>query len=232
MIQQMVAPCNECGGQGNIIPKKDRCQDCTGQKTKRISQEFVVCISRPWNAPLGPFFLFLHSFSYAQVTLAMLLSHQLIAQTPDCAQVHIDPGMRDGDRVTFNGEGDQTPGVEPGDVVVVLREKTHEVCPPSARLMGFLFFPLGLVLASETSKHEQFAVAPQVFSRSGMDLMTEMGITLAEALCGFQRPVKHLDGRTLLVTVLPGEVIKDGAVKSIPGEGMPKPRHPELKGMG
>lgn len=42
MIQQMVAPCNECGGQGNIIPKKDWCKECTGQKTKRISQEFVV----------------------------------------------------------------------------------------------------------------------------------------------------------------------------------------------
>lgn len=58
-----------------------------------------------------------------------------------------------------------------------------------------------------------------------------MNITLVEALCGFQRPLPHLDGRVLAVTVLPGEVIADGAVKVVEGEGMPRPRHPELKGI-
>lgn len=43
MIQQMVAACNECNGQGKTIAKKDRCKECNGGKTKRVSKEFVVC---------------------------------------------------------------------------------------------------------------------------------------------------------------------------------------------
>lgn len=41
-------------------------------------------------------------------------------------QVHIDPGMKDGQRVVFSGEGDQEPGITPGDVVFVVDEKPHE----------------------------------------------------------------------------------------------------------
>ena len=35
--------------------------------------------------------------------------------------------MRDGQQIRFTGEGDQTPGLEPGDIVVVLDEKEHHV---------------------------------------------------------------------------------------------------------
>ena len=33
--------------------------------------------------------------------------------------------MRDGQQVRFSGEGDQEPGLEPGDIVIVLEEKEH-----------------------------------------------------------------------------------------------------------
>ncbi|CAF98323.1 unnamed protein product, partial [Tetraodon nigroviridis] len=42
-------------------------------------------------------------------------------------EVHIDKGMRDGQRITFHGEGDQEPGLEPGDVIIVLDQKEHAV---------------------------------------------------------------------------------------------------------
>ena len=35
--------------------------------------------------------------------------------------------MKDGENIRFSGEGDQEPGIEPGDVVIVLDEKAHEV---------------------------------------------------------------------------------------------------------
>ncbi|KAI1285453.1 DnaJ -like protein subfamily A member 2 [Halotydeus destructor] len=41
-------------------------------------------------------------------------------------EVHVDKGMRDSEKITFRGEGDQQPGVEPGDVVIVLQLKPHE----------------------------------------------------------------------------------------------------------
>lgn len=35
--------------------------------------------------------------------------------------------MDDGKKITFNGEGDQEPGLEPGDIIVVLDEKDHPI---------------------------------------------------------------------------------------------------------
>lgn len=90
-------------------------------------------------------------------------------------EVHIDKGMKNGQTVTFNGESDQTPGAEPGDVVIVIEEKPHER-----------------------------------FQRQGTDLITSVEIDLLTALGGGQFSIKHLDDRILVVTLVPGEIIKDG----------------------
>lgn len=41
-------------------------------------------------------------------------------------EVHVDKGMVDGQKITFGGEGDQEPGLEPGDIIIVLDEKEHD----------------------------------------------------------------------------------------------------------
>lgn len=51
-------------------------------------------------------------------------------------EVHVDKGMKHGQRITFTGEADQAPGVEPGDIVLLLQEKEHEVT-------AFVFVALG-----------------------------------------------------------------------------------------
>lgn len=40
-------------------------------------------------------------------------------------EVVIEKGMKHGDKVKFKGEGDQVPGIEPGDVICVLQQKEH-----------------------------------------------------------------------------------------------------------
>lgn len=42
-------------------------------------------------------------------------------------EVHVDKGMRDGQKITFSGEGDQAPNIIPGDIIIVLDEKPHPV---------------------------------------------------------------------------------------------------------
>ncbi|KAL3282043.1 hypothetical protein HHI36_005245 [Cryptolaemus montrouzieri] len=42
-------------------------------------------------------------------------------------EVHVDKGMKENQKIYFRGEGDQLPDVEPGDVVIVLQQKPHEV---------------------------------------------------------------------------------------------------------
>ncbi|RFU36123.1 hypothetical protein B7463_g249, partial [Scytalidium lignicola] len=39
--------------------------------------------------------------------------------------VHVDRGVRSGHKIEFRGEGDQTPGVQPGDVVFEIEQKPH-----------------------------------------------------------------------------------------------------------
>eukprot|EP01137_Pigoraptor_chileana_P003784 Opistho-2@44497 len=110
-------------------------------------------------------------------------------------EVHIEKGMKDGQKIVFHGEGDQAPGIVPGDIIIVIDEKEHPT-----------------------------------FKRDGQDLVMEIEVELGEALCGFKRIITHLDDRKLLVTSPPGQVIKEGAVKTIKNEGMPRHRNPFEKG--
>lgn len=103
--------------------------------------------------------------------------------------------MEDGKKITFGGEGDQEPGLEPGDIIVVLDEKEHAT-----------------------------------FKRDKTDLHLKMQISLTESLCGFQKVIKTLDNRQLVITSLPGEIIKPGDLKCILNEGMPMYRNPMEKG--
>ena len=110
-------------------------------------------------------------------------------------EVHLEKGMRDGQKIIFSGEGDQEPELQPGDIVIVLDEQEHPV-----------------------------------FKRSKQDLIMRMPLQLVEALCGFQKVIKTLDNRDLVVTCLPGEVIKHDSFKYIMGEGMPQYKNPFEKG--
>ncbi|XP_014664928.1 PREDICTED: dnaJ homolog subfamily A member 1-like [Priapulus caudatus] len=110
-------------------------------------------------------------------------------------EVHVDKGMRDGQKIQFSGEGDQEPGLEPGDILIVLDEKEHET-----------------------------------FRRNGEDLLLKLELELVEALCGFQKVIRTLDERELVITSIPGEVVKHGDIKCVIGEGMPMYRNPLEKG--
>ncbi|KAK6034193.1 DnaJ region [Cooperia oncophora] len=104
--------------------------------------------------------------------------------------------MRHNDKITFPGEGDQSdPDIEPGDVVIVIQVKPHDV-----------------------------------FEREGDDLIAKKAISLNEALCGYEIPLKHLDGRTLILKNKPGDIITPDCVRGIVGEGMPQRRHHDIRG--
>jgi len=58
-------------------------------------------------------------------------------------EVHIEKGMLHGQKIIFNGQGNEEPDVEPGDIVVVLSEKKH---PVFKRADTDLIMPMQLVL--------------------------------------------------------------------------------------
>jgi len=61
-----------------------------------------------------------------------------------------------------------------------------------------------------------------VFTRVDRDLHCKMPITLTEALCGFVKRIKHIDGTEIVIdTKAKGEVVKPGDSKFFWGKGMP-----------
>jgi len=89
----------------------------------------------------------------------------------------------------LEGEADQEPDQEPGDIVFNLVQTEHSI-----------------------------------FKRAGVDLCAEMEVTLAEALCGFDRVViKHLDGRGISIQhpqPVTARVLEPGHIIKVAGEGM------------
>jgi len=110
-------------------------------------------------------------------------------------EVHVDKGMVEGQKIPFRGMADEDPGIEPGDVIIVLCEKEHDV-----------------------------------FQRKGNELIMKMKVGLNEALTGFSRAVKTLDDRELILTCIPGEVVKHEGLKVAVGEGFPIYRNPFERG--
>uniref|UniRef100_A0A4W5LJM4 DnaJ heat shock protein family (Hsp40) member A4 n=1 Tax=Hucho hucho TaxID=62062 RepID=A0A4W5LJM4_9TELE len=110
-------------------------------------------------------------------------------------EVHIDKGMKGGQKIPFHGEGDQEPGLEPGDVVIVLDQQEHPV-----------------------------------YQRQEDDLHMKMNIKLVEALCGFKKTIRTLDGRVLIITSPPGKVVKANDVRCVRNEGMPIHKDPYDRG--
>lgn len=53
-------------------------------------------------------------------------------------EVHVDKGMRDGEKITFRGEGDQQPNVEPGKCCYAAKRQNICVCDAFVLTFSFL----------------------------------------------------------------------------------------------
>ena len=61
-----------------------------------------------------------------------------------------------------------------------------------------------------------------LFKVENLDLSIEKTIPLKAALCGFDFEITHLNGRIFKLANKPGNVIKPGSIKTIPGLGLEK----------
>ena len=59
-----------------------------------------------------------------------------------------------------------------------------------------------------------------IFKRNGLDIIMEKKITLKEALCGFVFEIEHLNGKKFAFNSSPGNIIRDGLIKTIPKLGI------------
>jgi len=183
--------CSKCEGVGGAKDSVSKCTNCHGGGVEvqniQIAPGLVQRVQRPCT----------HCNGAGEVIkdICKTCRGKKRIKVEETLEVNIEKGMRDGEKITFHGKGDQEVGLEPGDIVIVLDEQEHET-----------------------------------FTRRGNNLHILQKLNLTEALCGCHKPIKTLDGRTIVFHLLPGEVIKHEDKRVIPGEGMPMLRHPDEKG--
>merc|ERR1711912_201061 len=183
--------CGKCDGSGVAAEFADRrdaiqtCATCRGQgmviKTRQIGPGMMQQMQSVCPKCNGEGQIMNHKYTCKACNGNKTTKERKILE------IHVEKGMEEGHKITFRGEGDQEPDIEPGDVVIVLIEKKHDV-----------------------------------FQRKNQELIMEMDIDLVDALCGFKRSVNTLDDREIIVTAIPGEIIKEGDIKMVTGEGMPE----------
>ncbi len=61
--------------------------------------------------------------------------------------------MKDGQKIVFSGEGDQEPGIPPGDVIIVLDEQEH---PTFTRKHNHLLIRMELELVESLCGFQKF----------------------------------------------------------------------------
>ena len=123
----------------------------------------------------------------------------------------MDKGMEDGQKVTFSGEGDQEPGLEPGDIIIVLDEKAHTLFKRNGS---------DLVMKMDISLTEALTGM-----RKTIKTLDDRTLVI-QTVSG----MKHHHHFSCFMFFLPGEVIKTGDLKQVQGEGMPQYRNPFEKG--
>lgn len=185
--------CDKCEGRGGKKGAVEKCQTCRGNGIEVKIQMIAPGMAQQIEQVCS------HCHGQGEIIAAKdrckTCNGKKTVRDRKILEVHIEKGMRDGQRISFSGEGDQEPDLQPGDIVIVLEETEHAV-----------------------------------FKRSKQDLVLPMQLQLVESLCGFQKVIKTLDNRDLVVTNLPGEVVKHDSFKTILSEGMPQYKNPFEKG--
>ena len=114
--------CPTCAGRGGKEGAVRRCASCDGQGVKMMMRQMGPMIQR-----------------FQTVCPDCQGEGEMIRDKDRCKQckgkktiverrvlhVHVDKGVKSGKIVKFEGEGDQQPGVEPGDVIFEIEQKPH-----------------------------------------------------------------------------------------------------------
>jgi len=123
--------CKGCNGRGsNKEGAVQTCGACKGQGIRIISQQMGMMIQQiqtHCNECKGKGQIIKDKDRCQKCSGAKVVPEE------KQIEVHIDRGMQSGQRINFYGEGEQEPGLEPGDIVIVLKEKTDDKTEPFKR---------------------------------------------------------------------------------------------------
>lgn len=118
--------CPTCQGKGSPNPAAvQTCQVCGGKGVRTITQQmgpgFISTSRQPCRA------CHQRGVIIAEKDKCPECHGDYVVQTQKEIEVYVDRGARAGQKYTFPNEGDEEPGIEAGDLIVVIEEKPHPV---------------------------------------------------------------------------------------------------------
>lgn len=187
--------CDHCDGSGAEDGARDHCDKCNGQG---------VVIQKQMLAP--------GIFQQMQMQCdkcggrGQIIKHKCskckgnrVVRAEEAFDVSVEKGMPKGVRVNYENDGDESPDMIAGDLIVNLVEEEPRV-----------------------AEKEEDRTDGTFFRRKDENLFWREVLSLREAWMGeWTRNLTHLDGHVVQLSRKRGEVVQPGSVEVIPGEGMP-----------
>lgn len=116
--------CEKCTGSGSKSGKRYTCDSCHGSgvevKIRHIGPGMVQQIQQRCSSCGGG------GYSCPASDRCQSCEGKGIAPNKKIFELHVEPGMRNGSRITFRGEaGSDSPDILPGDLIFILEQKEH-----------------------------------------------------------------------------------------------------------
>ena len=195
-------PCGACGGAGSRSGKRYACGGCRGTGVQVHVRPLGPGMVQQVQARCGE----CGGAGYSQPPSDRCggCGGAGLASERATLEAAVEPGARHGQRVVLRGAaGVSEPGLEPGDVVLVVAQKEHPVFQ-----------------------------RPRGHGGQDLVAEIELPLLDALCGGGEGATIKTLDGRALKLSLggAKGGVIRPGAFYCVPDEGMPYPGRPLVKG--
>eukprot|EP00727_Mastigamoeba_balamuthi_P001868 m51a1_g11679 putative dnaj homolog subfamily a member 2 (441) ;mRNA; f:3838-5662 len=116
--------CNKCNGTGTKTGKEpEKCRGCEGRGVKVVVRQMGMFIQQSQMAcpDCGG-----RGDLVKEKDRCTNCKGKQVVKDRKVLEIAIEKGMRDNQHITFAGESDQAPGIEPGDIVFVVKQKEHE----------------------------------------------------------------------------------------------------------
>uniref|UniRef100_R4FNQ3 Putative dnaj c chaperone protein n=1 Tax=Rhodnius prolixus TaxID=13249 RepID=R4FNQ3_RHOPR len=117
--------CKTCNGKGCKSGMYKVCKGCDGRGFKATYQQVAPRMHQEIRMKCHECDGEKHVISEKD-KCAACIGKKVVTETKKL-KVHVEKGMSDGEKIVFKGDGDhQIAGVEPGDVIIILQEQTHQ----------------------------------------------------------------------------------------------------------
>jgi len=117
--------CKTCKGAGSKSGNTATCSTCRGRGVKVVLRQLGPGMVQQMQIPCSD--CDGEGEVLSEKDRCKACSGKKTTKEKKVQEVHIDKGMIDGHKIPLRGQGDEQPGIEPGDVVVVLAQKEHEL---------------------------------------------------------------------------------------------------------